>query len=127
MLVIKGAPDYLLKKSKTAYSQSGQEVNLNEGAKKKILSEIELLAGQGLRTLALFVKSDVKIFAEIDNPKSVISKKALDTKNFEEFETDLTFVSVIGMRDPPRKGTREAIQKCNKAGISVIMITGDIK
>jgi len=36
-------------------------------------------------------------------------------------------IGLVGLRDPPRPEVKSAIRKCQEAGISVIMITGDIK
>ncbi|MER3469538.1 MAG: ATPase, partial [Thermoflexus sp.] len=43
----------------------------------------------------------------------------------EDAEEGMTFLGLVGMIDPPRPEAREAIRKCQEAGIRVVMITGD--
>ena len=42
-----------------------------------------------------------------------------------EVERDLEFLGLVGMQDPPRAEAREAVRKCELAGIRTVMITGD--
>jgi Ca2+-transporting ATPase len=66
-------------------------------------------ASQGLRVLACAVKEIPK-----DSPQIR-----------EEDLTQMTFVGLYGINDPPREGVRNYIEKSKKAGIDVVMITGD--
>lgn len=103
---VKGAPDIILRKC-TKIFHKGRVVKLTEAEKKKIIESIDEFSASALRVLGF-------AFKECDN------KKYKDV-------TDMVFVGLQGMRDPPRPGVKEAIQKCWRAGIKVIMITGDHK
>jgi P-type Ca2+ transporter type 2A len=63
----------------------------------------------------------------IDNPPKIESMNLSDSTQFINYEQNITFVGVVGMLDPPRMEVKDAIERCNKAGIRVIMITGDNK
>lgn len=63
----------------------------------------------------------------IDNPMNPDDMDLGDSTKFAQYETNMTFVGVCGMLDPPRKEVMDAIQQCNAAGIRVIVITGDNK
>lgn len=45
--------------------------------------------------------------------------------NSQDIETNLTFVGLLSLNDPPREGVIEEIEACDKAGIKTVMITGD--
>ncbi|MFX1369466.1 MAG: cation-translocating P-type ATPase, partial [Promethearchaeota archaeon] len=70
---------------------------------------IEEFASQGLRVLACAIK-------EIPGDSPQIREEDL---------TGMTFVGLCGINDPPREGVRDYIEKSKRAGIDVIMITGD--
>lgn len=81
---------------------------LNPKEKEKIIKENDEMAKKGLRVLAFAFKK----------------LKGKDFKK-EALEKDLTFLGLVGLEDPPREGVKEAIKTSQKAGIKVIMITGD--
>lgn len=104
----KGAPEIILKHS-SYYIENSEVKPLNNKAKEKFINAYETLAKNGLRTLAL-------------------AKKTLEGKvDFKEsnVEKELILLGVVGIIDPPRPEVLKAIETAKKAGIKVVMITGD--
>lgn len=74
------------------------------------------------------MKLDAGILSDFNNQRDHKAFNLLkDFKHYGQFEKDLILLGVVGVRDPPRDGVRESIDRCIQAGISVVMITGDIK
>jgi Ca2+-transporting ATPase len=111
-ILAKGAPESLLKKS-NKYLSGEKHKNL-EKKLKKIEKQGAKMAGQGLRILAFGYKT-----------YNLDEKTDEDFKNVENVESDLCFVGLIGLLDPPRKNVNNVIKQCRDAGIRVCMITGD--
>jgi len=63
----------------------------------------------------------------IDTPMNKGDMDLEDATKFINYEQNITFVGVVGMLDPPRMEVSGALVRCRKAGIRVIMITGDNK
>lgn len=105
-----GAPENVLKESHNFF-ETGKTKKLGSELVKNIQNQIKSLAGDGLRTIGVS-------FGEV--PKNTYT-----IRNTGEIKT--TFLGVIGMKDPIRKDTRDAIEKAKKAGIRIIMATGDHK
>merc|ERR1719334_2827588 len=118
-IFVKGAPEGVLDRC-TFYRVGTEKVPMTPAIKQRIL-DTAVAYGTGrdtLRCLAL---------ATADSP---MSPKDMDLENstkFVQYETNLTFVGVAGMLDPPRLEVKPSIARCKEAGIRVIMITGDNK
>ncbi|SHH42244.1 cation-translocating P-type ATPase [Clostridium intestinale] len=105
----KGAIDSILKISNKALL--GEEiVALNDEVRKSILKAADEMSDEALRVLACAYK-------EIDS-----SNVSIDS-----LETNLIYVGMMGMIDPPRLEVRDSIKLCKSAGITPIMITGDYR
>lgn len=117
-LFVKGAPESVLERCTSVLVQ-GKTIPLTPALRSTLLEHVLSYASDGLRTLA---------FAYVNRNDIDTSHYYSDTsKDYSRFEQDLTFVSVVGMLDPPRPEVREAIANCRAAGIRVICITGDNK
>lgn len=114
-LHVKGASEIILDLCTSYLHQDGQLKNFSSSEQTELLSVIESMAKDGLRTLAIAYK-----------------ELSIDTK-FEENENDeihykeLTLLGVVGIEDPVRTEVPHAIAQCKRAGITVRMVTGDSK
>jgi Ca2+-transporting ATPase len=105
----KGATDNLLKICKNAYV-NGEIVPLDDTIRDTIMKNANAMSDDALRVLGA-------AFKKLPSPHA-----AIDT-----LETELTFIGLIGMIDPPRLEVKDSIAECKKSGIKTIMITGDHK
>jgi Ca2+-transporting ATPase len=107
---MKGAPEIVLQHCNDIL-QDGKVRKLTVKDREELLKATEGMATQALRNLG---------FAYKELPEN--------TRSFdEEIEKDFVFVGIMGMIDPPREEVKDAISSCAKAGIKVVMITGDHK
>jgi len=109
LVFTKGAPDMLLKKCSSIRQAKGV-TRLTRELERKILKVNDAMALDALRVIA-------------------VAYKRLDYLPYSraELESDLTFIGLIGMLDPPRPEAAEAVIRCRLAGIKPVMITGDHK
>ena len=108
-IITKGAPEILIEKCNRIY-KDGKIITIEENDINKIMDYNKIMANHALRVIAV-AYSDIK-----ELPKKI------DEKSIEK---NLIFTGLIGMIDPPRRGVKESVRICNKAGIRTIMITGD--
>lgn len=99
-IVVKGAPEVILQRCSL-----GDEETLE-----RIKAAVRRMGEQGIRVLAVASKSAGPAGRELTE---------------EDVQDGLSFIGLIGMIDPPRAESIEAIKRCHQAGIQVKMITGD--
>lgn len=106
-LFCKGAPEVILQLCHDAYTQKGnKEITADEY--QKLIETHDMLAAQGYRVIG-FAKRDYR---------------SLPTSR-QEAESKLTFIGFIAMVDPLRNDIVKSVELCHKAGIRLMMITGD--
>ena len=100
----KGAPEIILASCSRAAAGESGEFSLTDADRAEILAVAERMASDALRVLG-------------------IAQKAQATP--QAAETDMTFLGLVGMIDPPRPEATAAVETCRLAGIKPVMITGD--
>ena len=107
----KGGVDELLSCC-TSYQKNGEIMSDLDNYKQRIQECNKKMAEGALRVLAAGYK---------------IVNHTLTDEDIKNLETELTFIGMTGMIDPPREEAKEAVKKCVSAGIKTVMITGDHK
>ncbi|CAM1503277.1 Fc.00g080530.m01.CDS01 [Cosmosporella sp. VM-42] len=105
-----------LEKTRQVYTKGAVEVilaklNESDGFKQEILAKAEDLAAQGLRVLCIATKA--------------MYGDAQEAHNRAKVESQLEFLGLAGLYDPPRSETAGAVAQCRTAGVTVHMVTGD--
>jgi Ca2+ transporting ATPase len=118
-LFVKGAPESVLDRCTNVLVSGGHQIPLSPLLRNQLLAQTTSYAQSGLRTLA-FAFLDVQ---DVD----IHHYHSESVAEYSRFERNLTFVSLVGMLDPPRPEVRHAVATCLSAGIRVMCITGDNK
>lgn len=113
----KGAVERILDSCTRIKWNSPAEVDITDAMREQILANMEALAAQGLRVLALASRP----YDPRNGPRA--SREGAPPR--EEVERDLVFRGLIGLYDPPRPESANAVKHCHRAGIKVHMLTGD--
>lgn len=107
--MVKGAPDQVLSLSNRVY-RGGEAIALDDQLRREIAEQNAGWAASGLRVLAAAYRP----LAQLPLSPSP-----------EQVETDLVFLGLVALQDPPRPEVAEAIEHARQAGIRTVMITGD--
>ncbi len=105
VVYVKGSPERVLRMCQNQLVNGSTAPLRSE----EIMAEADEMAGEALRVLGMAYKL-------VPN-----GERALNSDDLK----GLTFLGLQGMIDPPREEAIEAVQKCKRAGIKVVMITGD--
>ncbi|XP_021819005.1 putative calcium-transporting ATPase 13, plasma membrane-type [Prunus avium] len=110
----KGAAEMILAMCTNYYNASGLVINMDDNAKMRFEQIIQGMAASSLRCIA---------FAH----KEILAEEQVDERDHKALlkEDGLTLLGLVGLKDPCRRGVKEAVGDCQYAGVNVKMITGD--
>jgi len=108
-VVTKGAPDVLLGRC-TRERVSGIEKELTPARREEILAEVDDLADLALRTMAV-------AYRPLPEGRPITDDESL--------ESEMVYLGMVGIIDPPRPEARVAIAEATEARVRILMITGD--
>lgn len=106
---VKGSPDGVLQACSRVFTNE-HELKIDPETREKILKKSEDMAKKALRVIALAYK-EIRV-----TPNKY---------RHEEVESDLVFVGIVGIIDPPRKEVAKAIESMKQAGVRLYIVTGD--
>ncbi|XP_048429289.1 LOW QUALITY PROTEIN: calcium-transporting ATPase 1, endoplasmic reticulum-type [Pyrus x bretschneideri] len=125
-LLVKGAVENLLERSTKVQLLDGTVVPLDDSSRNYIMQALNEMSTSALRCLGFAYKDELGEFSSYDGEDDHPAHRLLlDPSNYSSIESDLVFVGLVGLRDPPREEVFDAIEDCRAAGIRVMVITGD--
>ncbi len=109
LTITKGAPLEVLQSCGGWITAAGA-ISLNEAMRQQVVRANDNLASKGYRVIAVAIRPG-------DESLRAVEPEAL--------ESELLFLGLLGLYDPPRPEVADAIRQCQEAGIKVTMVTGD--
>ena len=108
---LKGAPERVLRRCKEAIGGTFEErLPVDDAYMTTFMQAYESLSAHGLRSIAF---AYCNVSSRQSNYDDMVEGK------------EFTMIGMIGLYDPPKEGVKEAIDTCKRAGIQVVMVTGD--
>ncbi|KAJ0964077.1 hypothetical protein J5N97_029199 [Dioscorea zingiberensis] len=126
-LLVKGAVESVVERCSFVQLADGSVAEMDVSCRQLILTRLHEMSSKGLRCLGFAYKDDLGEFSDYYADTHPAHKKLLDPCNYSEIESNLIFIGVVGLRDPPREEVSKAMLDCRGAGVKVIVITGDNK
>ena len=132
-LLVKGAPNLLIERCTHVKFRDGTVSKMTGPIRRSIEEKLSEMACRPLRCLALAVKDSNELdpslreFAPTEEGDVQNHPLLSDSANYRNIESGLTLVGIVGIKDPARPEVADSITECTRAGIRVLMITGDAK
>lgn len=125
ILFTKGASEMVVRCCSWVLDNEGKPQPFHSGHQERLTeSVIEPMAGEGLRTICLAYKR-ITTAQNAVGPNDMIITDEPDWDDEERLLEGLTCLGIVGIEDPVRPEVPAAIRQCQKAGITVRMVTGD--
>jgi Ca2+-transporting ATPase len=121
----KGSADVLIPRCVHQLTKAGLDP-LDDAKRDAILAEAERMSQASLRVLAVARRELTAVSTHEGNSPSE-PPTSDERPSIDHIEQRLTFLGLVGMIDPPRKGVKEAVKACADAQVRAVMITGDHK
>jgi calcium-translocating P-type ATPase len=106
----KGAPEGVLSRCTSILDEAGEARVIDAPEHDRIADQIVRFSGQGMRVIGV--------------ARRPLGSGPLPERR-ETVERDLTLLGLVAMEDPPRAEVADAVESCHRAGIRVLVITGD--
>ncbi|KAJ1967195.1 hypothetical protein IWQ62_002007 [Dispira parvispora] len=116
-LLIKGAPDVLISKTKWYLNDDGSTKPFDDTLRRMVCEQQEVWSNQGQRVLMVckrMLQSSQDLPTDPD-----------DLQSLTAMAHSLCLVGLVSIVDPPRPETKQVVHECHEAGIRVFMVTGD--
>lgn len=110
LVAAKGSPESILGVC-SAWRCDGEERALHEAQRAELQVLAEALAAQGQRVLAVAVRA--------------LGGQPAGGLDVDAIESDMTFMGLLALEDPPREEAAEAVRELRAAGVRILMVTGD--
>jgi P-type Ca2+ transporter type 2C len=125
-MYVKGAPEILLERCTQIIADTSGPIRSNKLTKdvhNSILSITDMYANSSLRTIGI-------IFRDFEYWPPYGARTLEDDSReavLEDVLEEMVFLGIVGIQDPLRPGVKEAVERCQYAGVCVRMVTGDNK